>query len=177
LKLPFKTERLTIREFTQGDAAFIVALLNDADFLRYIGDRGVRTLEDAAGYLENGPVKSYAENGYGAYCVELAGTPIGLCGLLKRPWLEDVDLGFAFMPEYRAAGYAKEAAAACIAYARDELRLPRLVAIVNLENERSAGLLKKLGFTLDCLVQPPSEGASQLQLFVLPLHVTTENKS
>jgi RimJ/RimL family protein N-acetyltransferase len=168
------TERLTIRHFAADDAAFIVALLNDADFLRYIGDRGVRTLEDAAVYLENGPIKSYAENGFGAYCVELAGTPIGLCGLLKRDWLSDVDLGFAFLPEYRRAGYAGEAARAVVELARDTVRLERIVAIVNTENSRSAALLEKLGFTLDCLVQPPGE-AAELQLFVLPLHVTTEN--
>ena len=169
-----ETERLLIREFRRDDAAFIVALLNDPDFLRYIGDRGVRTIDDARVYLENGPINSYAINGFGAYCVEVDGRAVGLCGLLKRDWLDDVDLGFAFLPEVRGLGYASEAARAVLAFAKDQLRLVRVVAIVNPENERSADLLRKLGFRLDCHVKPAPDAAALL-LFTLPLHDTTEN--
>ena len=144
------TARLSIRELVEGDAAFIVQLLNDPAFLQYIGDKGVRTLEDARDYINSGPRAMYAEFGFGLWVVQLPDeTPIGLCGLLKRPVLDDVDLGFAMLPKFRRAGYTFEAASAVMAYARDTLRLDRVVAIVNPDNDASARLLERLGFSFE----------------------------
>jgi len=142
-----ETERLILRRLTLDDAAFIHELVNDPDWLRYIGDKGVRTLEDARGYLEKGPIDMYARLGFGLFRVEQRsdGAVIGLCGLIKRDTLDDVDIGFAFLPAYRAQGYAREAAQATLDYARDVLHLGRIVAIVSPNNRDSAKLLEKVG--------------------------------
>lgn len=163
------TPRLVIRELVHEDAPFIVQLLNDPAFLKYIGDRGVRTTEDARRYLDSGPRAMYAEFGFGLWAVELAdGTPIGICGLLKRPVLDDVDLGFAMLPEFRREGYAREAASAVIAHARDSLKLDRVVAIVDPANDGSARLLGNLGFQfVETKVVHP--GAPPLHLYAASL--------
>jgi ribosomal-protein-alanine N-acetyltransferase len=161
-----ETERLALRHLTADDAAFVVALLNDPDFLTNIGDRGVRTADDAVAYLARGPQASYAQHGFGLFAVTLlaTGEPIGICGLLKRDALEDVDLGFAFLPAFRAQGYAREAAAATMAWGLRTLRLPRLVAIVQPGNDRSIRLLERLGFTHERTVRVGDDGV-ELMLF------------
>ncbi|HEY1435325.1 MAG TPA: GNAT family N-acetyltransferase, partial [Thermoanaerobaculia bacterium] len=124
----FETDRLVLRRLTAEDAPFILEILNDADWLRFIGDRGVRTLDDARHYIATGPVESYARHGFGLFLTALkaGGTPIGLCGLLKRDVLDDVDVGYAFLPQYRGNGYAQEAAAAMLRFARDTVGLARV---------------------------------------------------
>ncbi len=162
-----ETDRLTLRHLTPDDAEFIFALLNDPAFLRFIGDKGVRTLEDARKYITNGPMKMYARLGFGLYLVELkdGGIPIGLCGLIKRDGLDDVDIGFAFLPEYRTKGYAYEAASATMAYGKDALRLKRIVAITSPDNEASGKLLERLGLRFERIIRL-SEGAEEVRLFV-----------
>lgn len=154
-----ETDRLRLRHLTASDAPFIVALLNDPDWLRYIGDRGVRTDEQAVAYIESGPRRSYADRGFGLYLVErkTGGEAIGLCGLIKRDFLADIDLGFAFLPRFRGAGYAFEAAVGVLRYAGAALRLSRVVAITALDNEPSARLLQKLGFCAERLIAYPGE--------------------
>lgn len=144
------TERLVLRRFTVADAPFILVLLNDPAWLEFIGDKGVRTLEDAGNYLRSGPIAMYEREGFGLYLVERRREriPIGMCGLIKRPSLADVDIGFAFLPEHRGQGYAHEAAAAVMAYGRAAIGLERIVAITSPGNARSAALLEKLGMTL-----------------------------
>lgn len=140
------TERLRLRPLVGADAPFIVELLNEPGWLRFIGDRGVRDLETARAYIENGPRVMYARLGFGLYCVESKqGTPLGMCGLLKRDNLEYVDLGFAFLARYQGFGYAREAAAASLAEARS-LGLTQVAAITNPDNLRSIRLLESLGF-------------------------------
>jgi [ribosomal protein S5]-alanine N-acetyltransferase len=149
------TERLVLRWLDAGDADFILELTNDPDWLRFIGDRGIRSIEDARRYIEDGPVAMYARLGFGLYAVEVAeGVTIGICGLVKRDWLDDVDLGFAFLPRFRGAGYAHEAAAATLTHARTTLALKRLLAIVSADNLPSRRLLERLGFTFERM-QPP----------------------
>jgi RimJ/RimL family protein N-acetyltransferase len=144
----FETERLTLREFAPGDSAFILELLNDPGWKRFIGDRGIRTLEDARGYIERGPMAMYARLGFGLYRVALkeGDVPIGMCGLIKRDTLEHVDLGFAFLPAYRGHGYAYESALAMRDYGAQELQLERIVAITSPDNDSSGKLLLRLGF-------------------------------
>jgi RimJ/RimL family protein N-acetyltransferase len=139
---------LRIRRLTQSDAPFLLQLLNEPSFIQNIGDRGVRTLEDAAKYMETGPLASYAQFGFGLYLVELASSaaPIGICGILQRSEMPCPDLGFAFLPAYWSQGFAFEAAAAVRDYARDVLRIPELLAIVNPSNASSMRLLDRLGF-------------------------------
>ena len=160
-----QTARLVLRRFTVADAPFVLRLLNEPSFIRYIGDRGVRTLSDAVGYIERGPVASYQRHGFGLYLVELRnGTPIGTCGVLKRDELEDADIGFSLLPEFWAEGYAFEAAQAVKAYAQDMLGLHKLAAIVAHGNDASVRLLVKLGFAFDRLIRLGPK-AEELRLF------------
>lgn len=143
-----QTDRLLLREFEESDAPFILDLLNSEGWLRYIGDRGVRDLAGAEGYLRKGPITSYRENGFGLWMVELleGGIPVGMCGFINRDTLEDIDIGYALHPDHYGKGYALEAAQACMRYARHCLVLPRVVAVTDPGNESSIALLKKLGF-------------------------------
>jgi len=155
-----KTERLLLRRLTAGDAAFILELLNEPAFLENIGDRGARTLADARRYIAKGPVASYRRFGFGLYLVELKdpGAPIGICGLLKRESLDDVDIGFAFLRRFWSRGYARESAAAVMHYGWTTLRLPRIVAITKPTNQASITLLEKLGLRFEKIVALPDHG-------------------
>jgi RimJ/RimL family protein N-acetyltransferase len=161
-----ETERLVLRRLTGDDAAFIFKLLNEPSFLRYIGDKGVRTRADAVAYIENGPVASYERFGFGLYLVELreAEIPIGICGLLKRETLTNVDVGFAFLPAFWSKGYAFEAASAVMEYGRNILGIGRIVAITAPENESSIRLLEKMGLKFERQMVL-SEGAPEIKLF------------
>jgi len=146
-----KTERLILRELTLDDAPFILTLLNEPSFLRFIGDKKVRTLEAARQYILNGPMASYARHGFGLNLVSLndSQTPIGMCGLLKREELPDPDIGFAFVPDFWGKGFAFESAAAVMNDARERLKLTRVLAIVNPDNDASIKLLERLGLKFE----------------------------
>jgi len=143
------TERLAIRRFSAGDAAFILRLLNEPSFVQNIGDKGVRTLEQAERYLIDGPINSYLRHGHGLYLVALKGSlePIGMCGLLKRDRFNDVDLGYAFLPEHWSSGYAYESASAILRSGNGAAPFPRVLAFVSPGNAPSIRLLEKLGFS------------------------------
>jgi len=157
----FETGRLVLRRLTVDDSPFILRLLNEPSFLQHIGDRGVRSLADAKQYILSGPISSYERHGFGLFLVELkdGGDPIGICGLLKRDALDDVDVGFAFVPESWSKGYAYESVVGALAYARDAHHLKRIVAITSPENAASINLLVKLGFDFDRMVLMPGEKA------------------
>jgi RimJ/RimL family protein N-acetyltransferase len=142
-----QTERLTIRRLTTDDSTFIIELLNTPGWLKFIGDRNVRTTEEAIGYLTNGPLKSYAENGFGLYLVATRAddTPIGMCGILKRPTLDNPDIGYALLPTFAGMGYAYEMASAVLKYALQDLNLQTIAAITLPDNANSVKLLEKLG--------------------------------
>ncbi|HKP82838.1 MAG TPA: GNAT family N-acetyltransferase [Pyrinomonadaceae bacterium] len=161
-----ETQRLSLRELTSDDAQFILKLLNEPSFLRYIGDKQARNLEDARQYILNGPVASYERNGFGLYVVELkeSYTPIGMCGLLKREELPDPDIGFAFLPEFWSQGFAFEAAATLLQDARERLKLERILAITSLDNDASIKLLQRLGFRFDGVITLAA-GREQVKLF------------
>jgi len=164
--LVLETERLTLRRIGPDDAGFILDLLNEPSFLLHIGDKGVRTEDDARRYIQEGPRASYQRFGFGLLLVERrgGGEPIGICGLLKREWLEDVDLGFALPPGFWGEGYAFEAASAVLAHARERLGLRRIVAITSLDNEPSIRLLAKLGFRFERIARFTPDGP-ELRLF------------
>lgn len=167
---PIKTERLTLRQFTLSDAEFIIELVNEPSFIENIGDRRVRTLPDAEKYLENGAISSYARNGFGLLAVTLNGTgqPIGMCGLIKRDELEDVDIGYAFLPKFWSKGYALESAQAVMNHAKEVVGLKRVVAIVDPANASSIRLLEKIGMTFEKMVKL-SEDDIDLKLFSINL--------
>ncbi len=154
-----ETERLVICQLSVNDAAFIFELLNSPSWLKFIGDRGVKTIEDAEKYLKNGPVKSYAQNGFGLYLVKLkvSNNPIGMCGLIKRDALEDVDIGFAFLPAYEKRGYGFESASAILAHSRATLGLKRIVGITIAANHSSIHLLEKLGLSFEKKIFLPGD--------------------
>jgi RimJ/RimL family protein N-acetyltransferase len=161
-----ETERLSLRQLRVDDAEFILTLLNEPAFLRYIGDKQVRNLDDARQYILTGPVASYDRHGFGLYCVELQNshTPIGMCGLVKRKELPDPDIGFALLSDFWNKGFAFEAAAAVLKYARQRLILQRILAITTLDNEASINLLQRLGFSFQKVVKLSPDG-EQLKLF------------
>jgi RimJ/RimL family protein N-acetyltransferase len=145
------TERLLLRPFTLENSDFILELLNTEGWIKYIGDRNVKTTEQAREYLENGPLKSYQTNGFGLSLVQLKANnkPIGMCGLIKRDYLDHPDIGFAFLPNYTGKGYAYEVAKRTIQYAMNELQKENILAITLPENSSSIRLLVKLGFKYD----------------------------
>jgi RimJ/RimL family protein N-acetyltransferase len=152
-----ETERLFLREIVESDAEFIVDLLNQPSFIKYIGDRNVKTVERALEVIENRYRQSYREFGYGLYVVELKKTsePIGFCGFVRREALPEADIGFAFLPQYEKKGYAFESADAVMKYGRNVLNLRRVLAITSPDNESSIRLLEKLGFNFESLLELP----------------------
>jgi RimJ/RimL family protein N-acetyltransferase len=160
------TDRLVLREFTLGDAAFIQELVNEPAFVHFIGDKGVRDLAGAEKYLRDGPLASYARHGFGLWCVTLKdGTPLGSCGLLQRDFLPHPDLGYAFLARHHGQGYAFEAASAVLRHARQQLGLTTIHAITAFRNPDSVKLLGKLGFDFVEFIQQPGY-AEPSRLFV-----------
>lgn len=141
-----RTARLSLSELTGEESGFIFSLMNSPGWLKFIGDRGIRNLEDAENYIRNNTLRSYSENGFGMYLVKTiqGNTPIGMCGLVKRSFLEHADIGFAFLPEYNGYGYAFESALAVMDFARTSLGLKKILAIVDPANQASVRLLEKL---------------------------------
>jgi RimJ/RimL family protein N-acetyltransferase len=161
------TDRLRLRHLSPvTDAAFMLRLLNDASFIRFIGDRSVRTEADASRYVADGPAASYARHGFGLYLVELRedAEPLGICGLVQRDYLDDPDIGFAFLPMHGRCGYGYESAAAVKAHAFGTLGMRRLLAITSIDNESSIRLLGKIGLRFDRMISPPGR-AEVLRLF------------
>ena len=165
-----ETERLMLRQFVPADAPFILELLNEPSFIQNIGDRHVRTLSDAEGYLETGPITSYAKNGFGLYLVQRkeSNESIGMCGLIKREALDNVDVGYAFLPRYWSKGYALESVLAVMEYAKNIVQLDRVVAIVDPNNQGSIRVLEKSGFRFEKMVRL-SEDDIELKLFTIEI--------
>lgn len=161
-----ETERTILREVVETDAEFVLNLLNQPSFIKYIGDRSVQTIEQAREYIESRFAGSYKKFGFGMWAVELKETndPIGLCGFVKRDGLPDADIGFAFLPQFERQGYAFESAAATMKYGRDVLSLKRVLAITSKDNESSGKLLEKLNFKFERLINLPPD-AEELKLF------------
>lgn len=164
-----ETKRLILREIDSAtDAEFICKLLNTPKFIQYIGDRGVRNVEQAAAFIENRYRQSYRDNGFGLYAVErkIDNVPIGLCGFVKRDTLPGPDIGFAFLPEFESYGYGFESADAMMKYGRDTLGFRQVLAITSLDNDISSRLLEKLGFKFERLIE---NGDETLRLFAVEI--------
>ena len=156
----FETERLQVREMTESDKGFYFAMLTDPDFKRHIGDRGLTSEKQAFANMEERVFTSYDAHDFGMWLVmrKSDGEPIGMAGLVKRDFLKDVDLGYAFLPVGRGAGYATEAAAAVVDYARSRFGIRRLAAIVSPANQASIKVLERLGFARAGQVRFPDDG-------------------
>jgi [ribosomal protein S5]-alanine N-acetyltransferase len=163
----FETERLKVRWLKVSDQEFIFKLLNEPGWLKYIGDKGIRSLEDAKNYILTGPRKMYERFGFGLFMVELKESqlPVGLCGLIKRDGLEDVDIGYAFLAEHHSKGYAFESAKGTLEFAR-KLGLDRIVAITTKDNASSYKLLERLGMTFEGYVTLPHDD-EELKLYAI----------
>ena len=154
-----ETERLRLRPVTVDDTELMLAIWNDPAFIRNVSDRGIRTVEQAREAIEGGAQKLFEDYGYGPYCMSLKSdkTMIGICGLFKRDNLEDPDIGFGVLPDYCGKGYAGEAATAVVDFARNELGIAVLTAIVSPTNAPSIGLIKKLGLTFEQMITMPGD--------------------
>ncbi|HMG16436.1 MAG TPA: GNAT family N-acetyltransferase [Saprospiraceae bacterium] len=167
---PIETDRLIICELNISDAPFILKLLNTPSWIKYIGDRNIKTIQDAENYLTSGPIESYNKNGFGLFKIELKDNnhAIGMCGLIKRDVLDDIDLGFALLPEYEAKGYAYEASMGVLKMAKSDLNLNTILAITLPENTSSINLLKKIGLQFERLIKL-KEDSEDLMLFSMSL--------
>lgn len=163
-----ETERLVLRWLRAGDSRFILELVNGPSWLRYIGDKGVNSIADAENYIRKGPLEMYARLGFGLCLVENKedAQPIGICGLIKRDTLDDVDLGFAFLPKFWGQQYAFESASAALLYGQDVLGISRIVAITSPDNDRSIRLLERLGFCFERNVCLNADG-EELKLYAI----------
>lgn len=159
-----ETDRLLVEKFSVEDAAFVLELLNTPNWLQFIGDRNVRTLDEAKQYILNGPLKSYEQFGFGPYLVKLKShaISIGLCGLHKREKLNDIDIGFAFLPDYAGKGYGYEAASAVMNYGATVLGLTRVTGITKPTNHNSIRLLEKLGLQFEKRINFSADGKESL---------------
>ena len=159
-----KTERLNLRHINLDDAEFILELLNEPAWIRFIGDREVRTIADAQKYISEKFVASYVKFGFGLYLVESKDerVSLGICGLVKRDSLEDVDIGFAFLERFWSKGYAVESAFAVMNYAQNTLGLKRIVAITTPDNDASAKVLEKIGLRFEKVIKLSTESESNL---------------
>lgn len=164
MKYILETERLSLREFITADAAFILELVNSPGWLQFIGDRNIKTTGQAIAYLENGPIKSYRDNGFGLALVETKDhkISIGMCGIIKRDNLDNPDIGFAFLPGFTGKGYAFEIASATLTYASGQLKLPTIYAITVPYNIRSISLLEKIGMTFIKKINAPKDNEELL---------------
>lgn len=154
-----ETERLYLRRMTLEDAPFMLSIWNDPAFVRNVGDRGIRTVDDAEAALTDGAFALYEKYGYGPYCMILKrdSTQVGICGLFRRDNLEHPDIGFAVLPAFYRSGLTLEAARAVIEYARNDLAIDRLTAIVSPQNMASIALIEKLGMTFERGITMPDE--------------------
>lgn len=163
-----ETNRLKLLKFEKSAAAFILELLNEPAWLEFIGDKNVNDIIEAQNFIENNLRPSYDKNGFGLFQVRLKDTnePIGMCGLVNRPGLDDIDIGFAFLAKHRQKGYAYESSKAILAYAKNILKIDRVVAITHPDNEASENLLEKLGLKFDQMVELSEDGKNTCKLFV-----------
>lgn len=159
-----ETERLTLRQFTTNDASFIIELVNSPGWLEFIGDRNIKNEEQAKAYLENGPIKSYKDNGFGLSMVMLKQnhTPVGMCGILKRDGMEQPEIGFAFLPEFTGKGYAIEIVRATLDFAIGKLKLLVILAITVHNNKASIKLLEKIGLRFSKIIRSPKDNTELL---------------
>jgi RimJ/RimL family protein N-acetyltransferase len=162
MSLPtLQTARLRIVPLTLDDAPFILELVNDPDWIRFIGDKHVHSIADAEAYLRKGPLAMYARYGVGLFKVARLADDraVGMCGLIRRDGLDDVDLGFAYLPAARGHGYAQEAAAVVLEHGFSALGLKRIVAITEVDNHASARVLEKVGMSYVRTMRLPNDTA------------------
>ena len=164
----FSTERLVLEEFQKKHSKFLLTLVNEPAWLAFIGDKNVHSIEDAEAFIENKFRKSYEESGFGFYVVNLKenGEPVGMCGLVDRNGLEDIDIGFAFLKKYRKMGFGYESSVGMLSYANKELGIEKVVAITHPDNVASGKLLEKLGLSFDKLIQLPEDDKDWCKLYV-----------
>lgn len=158
MKKIIDTKRLYLRELTLGDSEFVYKLVNTPKWIKFIGDRKINSIKDSEKYLTKGPLKSYTQNGFGMWLIVLKHSliPIGICGILKREFINDLDIGFAMLPKYENNGYGYEAANATLTFAKHKLKISRIVGFTLDYNNHSINLLNKLGFKFEKMIRLPN---------------------
>lgn len=153
------SNRLHLSEFSLKDASFFFELVNDPDWIKYIGDRNIKTISDSESYLIDKIIPNYKQFGFGFYVVRLkeSNLPIGMCGLIKRDWMSYVEIGYAFLNKHRGKGYAIEASIATKKYAKEEIGISKIAALTDVDNEKSGNLLNRLGLEFERLISYPGE--------------------
>jgi RimJ/RimL family protein N-acetyltransferase len=162
----FETQRMLLVEASLDDSSFFMELMNSPNWIQFIGDRGIRTDKDAEKYIEDSLINSYIENGFGLYimCLKDSGMPIGICGFVKRTYLDHPDIGFAILPKYEGKGYAYEAAMATVSFGKSRLKLKNILAVTTEENRKSRNLLVKMGLVEIGKIRPDN-GKKEFLLF------------
>jgi len=163
-----ETERLKLLEFKKTDANFILELVNEPAWIEFIGEKNVHTISDAENFIINNLKPSYVNNGYGLYAIKLKkdNTSIGMCGLVNRPGLKEIDLGFACLSKYQRQGFAYESSVATLNYAKEVLKIGKVVAITSPKNKASGKLLEKLGLNFEKLINLDEDGKDICKLYV-----------
>ncbi len=166
-----ETERLELWEITEKDAPFILELFNTPSWIKFIGDRGLRSEKDAQDYINDRLRAAYESLGFGFYLTKKkeGDLSIGICGLVKREGLEYVDIGFAFLPQFEGQGFGFESASAVMDYAQHTLKISSIAGITVPENKNSIALLEKLGLRFEKMVQLPND-TEEIMLFVKQLN-------
>ncbi len=166
-KIILKTKRLILREAEPSDSQFFFDLLNSPKWIKYIGDRGIKTLKNAEDYIINKLINSYKTNGYGLYVYELKKShiPVGICGFIKRDYLDSVDIGFALLPEYERKGYTYEISVAVLENGKKQSGINKVYAITSNDNVASQELLKKLGFIFKSMINEPDSN-EEITLYI-----------
>lgn len=161
-----ETDRLILREIVETDGEFILDLLNQPSFIKYIGDRNVRSVDGAREFIRTRFMESYKQFGFGLWAVELKETneTIGICGFVKRDSLPEADIGFALLPQFERKGYAFESAAATLEYGKERLNFNRVLAITSKDNFASGRLLEKLGFAFERFIKM-TDDSEEIKLF------------
>ncbi len=140
-----QTKRLEHRALTVHDAAAFFALNSHPDVMRFTGEPPLRSLEEARESIANYP--DFNTVGYGRWGCVLKETQavIGFCGLKYLPSLDEVDVGFRFLPQYWGRGFATEACSASITFGFEVLGLRCIIGLVLAENIPSIRVLNKVG--------------------------------
>jgi len=146
-----QTDRLDLREFTDGDLEELAPILGDPEVMRFSlrgpADRAA-VARAIAHYLD-----SYRRNGFGRWAVVERSSQelLGFCGVGLMPvdGVDTPELGYRLRRESWGHGYATEAAVACRDYAFASLGIERLIAMIEPANVGSVGVARKVGFDLD----------------------------
>jgi [ribosomal protein S5]-alanine N-acetyltransferase len=157
------SDRLNIKPISLEDQEFILNLVNSEGWLKNIGDRNIKNLEDVSKYID----KILSHESYFYNVVELKATheKIGIITFLYRATQKYPDFGFAFLPEFENKGFAFEASKIYLNEIFRNSTLDKIIGITMPSNKKSIKLLKKLGFEFEKIIIENEEKLSIYRKF------------